>query len=216
MSLILIKNIYKYLISELCTKFKKMINSFESIHYCYISLINQMSVGLLMYAHIPAALLAIFFGIFILYKTKNKIGVTFFIVCMSFAVWCFLDLSTWFAFSAAITMFTWSLLDFFALTMFLFSYYFLYVFIKGEDLPDWQKISGIILLLPTAIWTFLGLGLISYNSNYCTAAQDDFIAIFTNYIEAVIIVVILIFIISQYKKTSDLISKKKILFRNLY
>ena len=187
-----------------------MISSFINVHYCYVSLINQMSVGLLMYAHLPAALLAIFFGIFILSKTKNIIGVTFFTMCICFAMWCFLSLCTWFAFNSAITMFTWSLIDLFGLTMFFFSYYFLYTFITDKDLPNWQKITSLLLLLPTAIWTFMGQSLTLFNSNDCTAIENDLVVRYPYFVEAIFIFAVLIFVFSQYRKTKDSILKKKI------
>lgn len=188
-----------------------MISSFINVHYCYTNLVNQISVGLLMYAHIPAALLALFFGIFILCKTKNKVGITFFIICVSFAMWCFLSLCIWFAFNSAFTMFTWSLIDFFGLIMFFFSYYFFYTFVTEHDLPIWQKITSLLLLLPTAIWTFFGSSLTSYDSNNCTAIQNNLVTIYPNFAEAVFIVVIIVFIFNQYKKIKDSSLKKKIL-----
>jgi signal transduction histidine kinase len=171
-----------------------------------------MSVSLLLYAHIPAALLALFFGIFILHKTKNKTGVTFFVVCASFAIWCFLDLCTWFAFNSAVTMFTWSFFGLFELIMFFFSYYFLYTFVAGHDLPIWQKVTGLLLLLPTAIWIFMGSILTLYNSNDCTAVENDLITRYPYFVEAFLIIAVLLFILIQYKRAKDSVLKKKILF----
>lgn len=195
---------------------KIMLDSFVNVHYCYVYLVNQISIGLLMYAHIPAALLAILFGSFVLYKTRNLAGKAFFVVCISFAIWCFLSISTWFSFlGSANTMFTWSLIDFFGLLIFFFSYYFLYTFVTKHDLPIWQAIVGLLLVLPTAIWTFLGMSLTLYDSNNCAAIEYDSIVRYPYFIEAIFIVVTIIFIIYRYIKAKDSKSKGETLLAGI-
>ncbi|MFH1626763.1 MAG: HAMP domain-containing sensor histidine kinase [bacterium] len=196
----------------LINKMEKLI----SLHYCYDYFINQTSVGLIMYSHIPTALMAIFFGLFILLKKKALPNIIFFIVCIFFAIWCLLDLGSWFVFfTPQITMFTWGLSDLFAILFFFFSYYFIYSFIKEKDLPLWQKIIGIIILLPTFIWTFFGSNLLAFNFNNCEAIENNHIIIYPYYVEGFFILSIILFVIIQYRKIKDEIKKKEILFSGL-
>jgi signal transduction histidine kinase len=177
-----------------------MLSHLMSVQYCYDYLIGQIPVVLLLYSHIPTAILALLFSGYVLLKVKNKSSVSLFIVCLAFAIWCFLDLSTWFDFSAAITMFTWSLLDLVALIMFFFAYYFLYTFITKKDLPIWQKITGIIILLPTTIWTFLGSNLTMFDANTCEAVEHEIVTIYPYYAEAIYLLGVVILTIFEFIK----------------
>jgi signal transduction histidine kinase len=189
-----------------------MFFNFINVQYCYDYLIGQIPVGLLLYSHIPTALLALLFSGYVLLKVRDKSSIALFVVCVSFAVWCLFDIASWFSFlGSSSTMFTWSLLDLVALIMFFFSYYFLYSFITKKDLPGWQKITSILLLLPTAIWTFLGSNLSLYDLNTCEAVENDTFARYPYFVEVVFIISCLVFLIIQYRRTKDISFKKEIL-----
>ncbi len=156
-----------------------MLSYFIHVPYCYEYLLNQIPIGLLLYSHLPVALMAFIFSAYILLKNRSLPSVLLFIICSIFTIWCACDLSSWFAFlGSANTIFTWSLLDFLAVLMFLFSYYFLYVFVTGKDLPLWQKILGLIAILPTAYIAFMGLNIPIYDLNSCAAFEDGSFTIF--------------------------------------
>lgn len=180
-----------------------MFTDFISIQYCYDYLINQIPVGLLLYSHIPTALAALAFGAYVVLHVRRLSSVTLFVVCLAFATWCFFDLSSWFAFlGSQVTMFTWSLLDLLALIFFLFSYYFLYVFVTEHDLPLWQKILGTLLILPTAAWTFLGMNLTGFEANYCEALEHEAIALYPYFVQAFILLSSIVLIIWQYRRSA--------------
>lgn len=183
-----------------------MLTNFINVQYCYDYLIGQIPVGLLLYSHIPTALIALFFGGFVLYKVRNLLSVTLFVICLSFATWCLFDLASWFSFlGSANTMFTWSLLDMVALLMFLFSYYFVYVSIKGRDLPMWQKGMGLILFFPTAFVTFAGLNLPYYDSNVCEAVENGSITNILFVAQAIVIVLTALLVVRSFaiEKSSE-------------
>ena len=183
-----------------------------SVHYCYNYLINQTPVSLLLYSHIPTALTALFFGLFVFIKTRSRTSFVLLIICLSFTAWCLSDLGSWFDFSSAITMFTWSLLDFISLIIFFFSYYFLYIFITKRDLPIWQWIIGLVLMLPTVIWTLFGSNLLYFDSNNCVAVENTKITGYLFFALAIFIIVSVVFSIIQYKKNkNDVIVRKEIL-----
>ena len=116
-----------------------MISSFIHVQYCYDYLINQIPMSLLFYTHLTVMVVSLIFSIYLLYRNRTLPSIMLFIVCLAFVVWIFLDLSTWFAFlGSGNTMFTWELIYPFALIFFFFSYYFLYTFSTGQDLPIWQ------------------------------------------------------------------------------
>jgi len=109
-------------------------------------------------------------------------------------------------------MFMWSLLDLVALVFFAFSYYFLYTFITGKDLPMWQKALGTLAILPTAIATFLGTNLIAYNASTCEALEyGQFITAYPYYAEAFFLLSSLVLGIYYYRKGSAIRSKREVL-----
>ena len=192
-----------------------MLESLMSVHYCYNYLINQIPVGLLLYSHIPTALTALIFSSYVMLKSWNRSGLLLFIVCFLFVIWSSLDLISWFDPNPGLMMFTWSLLDFFAVLMFFFSYYFLYTFVTGKDLPIWQKVVGMVAILPTAYIAFSGLNIPTYDLNSCTALEDKTFTIFTYYTEAFFILMSLVFAIFHYRRNKEKIGKIHILLSSV-
>ena len=174
------------------------------IQYCYDYLINQIPVGLLLYSHIPTAVVALLFGTFLLFSARKVQNWTLFIVCVFFALWCAVDLNSWFAFLGSdLTMFSWSLADLFSLIFFFFAYYFLYTFINQKDLPLWQKGVGVLVLLPTAVWTFFGANLLSFDANTCEAIENDVVTNYLFYAEGAFLLASMVLTFLCYRKISD-------------
>lgn len=193
-----------------------MLSNLVNAQYCYEYLVNQISMGLLLYSHLPVAITALLFSLYVLVKARGLPSLTLFCTCFVFTIWCAFDLSAWFSFlGSANTMFVWSSLDFLAVLMFFFGYYFLYTFVTGKDLPLWQKILGIVVMTPTAYIVFYGLNIPMYDLNSCTALEDGSFTIYTYYSEAVIIVAALIFVIFQYQKGTDKAAKSRILLSGI-
>ncbi len=188
------------------------LSSLVKIQYCYDYLINQIPVGLLLYSHIPTAVAALLFGGYVLFKVRKLTSFTLFAVCVAFAAWCVFDLGSWFAFlGSSEMMFMWSLLDLVALIFFAFSYYFLYTFVTGRDLPIWQKIVGVVLLLPTAITTLLGMNLTAFESNICEAIEHTQITIYPYFVEGIILLGALVFSVKEYLLAKEPKHKREIL-----
>ncbi len=189
-----------------------MMTQFIHVQYCFDYLVNQIPMGLLLYSHVPTALIALSFGAFVLYKSRSLTGLLFFLVCMTFTLWSLFDLSAWFSFlGTSNMMFSWSLLDFVAVAMFFFSYYFLYSFLLKQDLPMWQKLGAVLIMLPTATVAFLGWNLTAYNANWCEALEDSSLTIFTYYAEAIFLAATLILVISQARAAKNTESRSQVL-----
>ena len=188
-----------------------MLLNFFDVQYCYTYLIDQIPVGLLLYSHIPTALVALLFGFFVFFKSRSRVSLALLVVCVSFAMWVFFDLISWFDLSAAITMYVWSLLFLSGLILFIFSYYFLYTFIKEKDLPIWQKILGIALLLPMILWTFFGSSLLSYDGNSCIAIENNFVTTYYYCAQALLLLFSIIFVVVEYFRAKESVVKKRII-----
>ncbi|MDB5195280.1 MAG: hypothetical protein JWO84_464 [Parcubacteria group bacterium] len=189
-----------------------MLAYFIHAQYCYEYLVNQIPMGLLLYSHLPTSLLALAFGTYVLFKARTLPAFLFFNVCLMFAIWAAFDLSAWFAFLGADNvMFTWSLLDFFAVLMFFFTYYFLYTFVTGKDLPLWQKLIGIAILLPTTVIAFMGVNIPTYDLNSCTALEDNAYTIYTYIAEGIYILVTIAFLTIEYLKKKERTQRRRTL-----
>ena len=187
-----------------------MFQFFIQTQYCFNYLINQISPSLLFYAHIPTSIIAMIFGFFILSNSKTSEGKTLFKVCGLYTLWSLLSITTWFSFlGSQITMFTWSLIDLVSLLLFFNSYNFLYQFTKKNELPTWQKIISIFLILPTAIWTFFGSNLIYYDANTCESVQNEQITLYPYFVQMVFILMVIFLIIRNLIKTQDKEKKKE-------
>ncbi len=170
--------------------------SLIALQYCYDYLVDQISIGLLLYTHLPTALIAFLFGSYLIVKERSLPRVTLFIVCLAFLCWSLFDLTSWFAFLGAGKMMTaWSLLDLISILFFCFTYYFLYTFITNRDLPLWQKIAGVVLMLPTIVATIMGLTLSEYDANSCEATRESLISYYPFIAQGIIILASLAFII---------------------
>ena len=187
-----------------------MLTYFVHVQYCYDYLINQIPVSLLLYSHIPTSLFAIIFGTYVLLKSRNLPAFLFFNICLLFTLWAVFDLSAWFSFQgSANTMFVWSLLDFLAVLMFFSTYYFLYTFSTGKDLPVWQKILCVGILLPTAVVAFLGFNIPTYDLNSCTALENNTYTIFTYIAEGLFILMSVAFVILKYRKDTGVHQRRR-------
>ena len=189
-----------------------MLSNFFIIKYCYDYLLNQIPIGLLLYSHIPTAFLALAFSGYTLYKSRNLPSFLLFAVSVSFGFWCAFDLMSWLAiFGANTAMFTWVPIDIFTLCFFFFSYYFLYSFSTGKDLPVWQKIGSLTLMVPTILLTLIGKTLSYYDANTCVPVENNLITSFPFYFEGIFLVVIIAFIIYSAIKIKEKNKKRETL-----
>lgn len=190
------------------TNSKAMVTNLIQVQYCYDYVTNQIPLELLLYTHVPTALLAVLFGGYVLSQDRSLASRALAVVCAAFAVWCLLDLTSWFVFlGSATVMFAWSMLDLTALIFFVAAYSFLHAFLLGRDLPAWQKAAGVAFLLPAAVWTFLGLTLTGYDASTCEAIEHSTLALYPYLVEGVVILAAFVLAASQIRKSAD--RKKK-------
>ncbi|MEI6296843.1 MAG: HAMP domain-containing sensor histidine kinase [bacterium] len=167
--------------------------------YCYTQLVvNQVyaPVQLILYSHIPTAIVTILVGIFILSKDRSLEAKIFFFLSLVFFVFTLGDLVEWFVFlGRGPVVFARSVIEIADLLLFLFSSYFLFVLIKKRDA---RLIYKIIWLLP--VLSFAGVlmysvshNLTSYNWNICEVVEDSLIGDYGYYMDLFYFVTIIIF-----------------------
>ncbi|MDD5153011.1 MAG: hypothetical protein PHS95_03455 [Candidatus Pacebacteria bacterium] len=186
-------------------------NLFDNIvsPYFWVIVINQISISFLIYSLGVPAILAFVFGTFLYLKTKKLSSFYLLLLCYIFAFYAILDLLTWFP-NGVVEMWSWSLLDVFSVIFFILSYWFLYSFVKGYDLPFWQKVLTACTLLPTLALTVSSANINAFSAPQVTGLENQIIVPYYAILYSLFILLIIIFSVKEYLKAEDVVSKKKI------
>lgn len=169
---------------------------------------------LLYYSHIPAIIIALLVGFFVIFKNfkelQNKL---LFTICLCFAFWAFVNLILWTNIHSDVLLFAWSFLGVLASCLSIFSIYFIYVFLEKKDLPLSLKILFIVLLAPVFIFAHTNLSLQGFNLTQCDAFAYEGI-IYKNYhafLGVLAIIWIACLLIRKYRQTNQLMQQQILL-----
>jgi len=125
---------------------------------------------LLYYSHIPAIVIALLTGIFVLWSDRKALlNQLLFALCISFSVWSFGTLVAWTNIHSDVVLFTWSFLGPAAAFISIFSIYFTYVFLEGKDVGLLQKGVFLALLAPILVLAPTPYTLGGFNLTNCDA-----------------------------------------------
>ena len=147
-------------------------NILENLSYC--KEIVHEALPALLYAHIPTALVALFFGIFIAIKARKVfMAQIFLLICSTYFVWTFLNLSIWLNYDkSGVLMYAWSFIELCAVILFVLSFYFSYIFVTQHDMPKWLKTIIVFGIAPAILLAPTTLNLISYDIQECIAIEN--------------------------------------------
>jgi signal transduction histidine kinase len=145
-------------------------NFLTNIEACYIDIPH-----LLYYSHIPAAIIALIFGTFILAKSKeNRLaGGIFFLISFIFAAWVLIEGAIWLLYNSMTMMFLWSFLALLYSLLHILSIYFVYVFIDKKDVAWQKKLIFAALLLPVIVLTATKYNIAGFDIENCQAMEGN-------------------------------------------
>jgi len=168
-------------------------NLSENISYCR-DFVSSVS-GLILYSHVVPSFLALISGFYVLSKSrKSLLSGLFFVITLCFSMWSLLDYFVWFSYDkSSILMYAWSLLPMVSATLFAGSLYFMYVFIKKEDLPFGFKVVLFIFIMSFVVLSPLDINLQSYDLQECIAIEGVLYSNYVNYFK----LIVSIFIVSM-------------------
>lgn len=181
---------------------------FDMNTYQILTIEAQISTKLLLFSHIPTALLAIAFGVFIYAKTKKLSALYLMLLCINFAIWLYLDLVTWTSGSESI-MFAWSVLDIINVVSYFLTFWFLYSFVKDRDLPLWAKAATTLFLIPTAIIMLKSINMDSFYMPTAISLENEQVVYYNSYVRGFFLLLIAWFTVNEYRKATDAPSRKK-------
>jgi signal transduction histidine kinase len=147
-------------------------NIFGNLEYCR-SFVEEIE-DILLYSHIPIAIIAVFVGLFVYFKDRKSLLSRLLLgISGAFFFWTFLDLSIWFNFDkASVLMFSWALIETFSILIFILSLYFVSVFTQGKDISLVKKFIYLGLLFPVLILSSGTNNLTHYDLQECVAVEN--------------------------------------------
>lgn len=182
-------------------------NLITNIESCYTDV-----PSLLYYSHIPAAIIALFLGTFILIKSKgNRLAAKiFFLISVVFSSWVLIEGAIWLQYSSVTMMFLWSLLGLLYSLLHVLSIYFVYAFFDRQDVTRRIKFIFVLLLLPIILLTATKYNITGFDIENCQALEGNYFIMYRYFVGIVSILWIVGLIYSRYRK-AEKISKKQIL-----
>lgn len=184
-------------------------NLITNIETCFSYV--QSNPTTLLYAHIPTAAVSLLIGFFVLFKNRNLNSIILFIISVLFSIWSFLDLVIWYSYSGLAITVSWAILGIVGTLLFVFSLYFVSVFIEKKDISFYKKLILGLLMLPTIIASPSRLNISNFNITGCEAVENDFIVRYNFGIEILISVWIILYAILGYRKAEKEFRKQIIL-----
>ena len=166
---------------------------------------------LLYYSHIPAAVVTLIIGFFVLSKNKNLIGKLLFLLSLTFSFWVFCNLVLWTNSDTQMIMFFWSLTYFVEAMIFILSFYMAYVFVKREDMDISKKLFLFVPIVPFLVFMSQKIGIKKFDLVNCEAVQGNLVY-YSYGLEIIISILLIIFFIKNIKSCENKEFKKQILY----
>lgn len=190
----------------------------QSIIYCR-EFVSEIS-SLILYSHIPTALISLIAASYLLKQDpESLLTKLFFIISICFSVWSFLDIIIWFGYNnPSIIMYSWSLIESISATLFIFSFYFIYVFMTNKDLPNFLKIILFMSILPFIVLIPTEMNLVGYDASECIAIEGFFHTSYYIYFKIIFSILIISFPIYAIlnKKTNRRLEEASVITIGLF
>lgn len=179
----------------------------------YLLYVPELS-GLLYYSHIPAIIISLLVGSFVLWSDRARLlNQMLFSLCLAFSVWTLLNLISWTNIHSEVILFSWSLFGSMSALISIFSIYFIYVFLTGKDISIRLKFILLTLLAPVIILAPTTYSLSGFNISYCDAFGFEGKAYESYYhaLGALAIIWILALLVRAYRKADAGVRKQIVL-----
>lgn len=151
-----------------------LIQACEWLPSQYLVISDNVFAPLIYYSHFGALIPTVLIALFVfLNRPKEFTNVLLFLTAACFSVWIFSDLVLWATEYPSLVMFFWTLEIIFEPLVYLFAFYFVYVFIKKQDLSVAIKSLALLLLAPTLLLAGTSLGLLGFDLYNCDRAASE-------------------------------------------
>ena len=156
-------------------------NFLTNIEQCHDLIAETVPLGMVLYSHIPTAIVALLVGFFVFFKSPQLLSARILLgLSVSFSLWLFGSLIAWVMnYNSVLTMFAWSMLAPLNIIFFILSLYFVYVFIDKEDVSWRVKSVFALLLLPVLAIAPTSMNLSGFTLESCESIENE---TFLNYL----------------------------------
>jgi len=135
----------------------------------FLGLFNTLiAPPLLFYAYIPIIFISIFLSVFVLIKDRYSLqSKLLFLISISFSFIVFNEIIQWIAVPLGLIYFSWQIIIFLELFLFILCFYFVYVFINKKDIDFKYKILLGIIFLPVVFLLPTNLNISNFDISFC-------------------------------------------------
>jgi signal transduction histidine kinase len=138
----------------------------EPAYFFFVSDIPE----LLYYSHIPATVVAVFVGFFVLLSNpKNLLNQLLFLLSLSFSIWTISSLTAWTNINADLLAAMWPLFGISSALISILSIYLVLVFLHEKDISFRIKLVFLFLLTPLLLFAHTNLNISGFNLATCDA-----------------------------------------------
>lgn len=131
---------------------------------------------LLYYAHIPAIIISLLVGFYVLLSgRKFLLNQLFFTISLLFSLWAIINLITWTNIHVGLILFVWSFFSLILGLLAIFCIYFIYVFLDKKDVSMRIKAIFIALLAPIFLFISTPFNLGGFNMTACDAFKFEWL-----------------------------------------
>lgn len=187
------------------------LNLVTNIDVCY-QYMKDAPQTLVLYSHLPTAIVSLCFGFFVLFKNKKSLSSQLlFGITALFSLWLMLDLVLWRSADSRKLMASWSPIGLLSVTFFCLCLYFVYEFINKKDVPFYIKIVNALLLLPLIISTPTIYSLTNFDDVQCVPIENSIHSNYVYFAEFFILFWIFCLLIVGYRKSEKELKKQVLL-----
>jgi len=176
-------------------------------------MINTCLVGagpyrqLASYSHILAGGILFVMSVFILYRDRKVLNVSFFAFIIYFVVWLAGDWITWISNNYHIVNAAWSILDYIDIVGFLAATYFYSVFVNENDIKPKYKLLLLALTFYPLYLVLTGQSILGFNLPQCESFENTNLTHYRFTIEALSILAIIVMALRTWFRRRNEISK---------
>ncbi len=181
-----------------------------SVNTCFATTSSLHTIAY--YSHILPLAIGLLLS-FLIYKkshrsTASKVFLAF---VVTFCLWLVGDLIAWVSPNYHFVYASWALLDFFNVVFFVLGAYFFETFVLNRDIGKIRKMIYGFLVVPAFGITVALQSVSSLYHPYCEAVENEWLTYYKFFVEVVCVAFIVVRGLSEYKKSTESETKKKIL-----
>lgn len=159
----------------------------------------EFAPTLLFYSYIPIIIIAIFLSLYIFLKDHYSLQSRLLLaISLFFSIWSFDQIIQWVAVYASVVHFSWEIISLFEVLVFVFSLYFVGVFLNKKDILFKYKIVLGAVLLPVVVALSTTLNMVSFDVTECQS-NNGYIWIYIYLFEVISIIVMMYMFFRKFR-----------------